>query len=586
MNNACTHIEPDLIAVADGEAGPAARTAVREHVLTCSPCAGMLAEYESLVGALCAASPLPAQLPEVDLLPGILEALEAENAIEHYDEFAAIQNALFDLGDAQRPVMTVDLLDGVMAAIGLSTEAETGAEEFQSLRALEADLEALGADFAARAPRVDLVQDVLRAVRGEQAPAVNVVPMRTRPKPDVIVASAERSRTKYWAAAAAAVLVGAGLYSQLDTPETATPPVQVASNPGPRSLPAPKQAPLRPALPAGSTVKTLSLDQERVATVPRATKYTGATLQAALNARREAMMGDANALERLGNWALLTEDEARALLAQAEISNEALIGAAQFLTAEDRESVLKAAVAKSPEDPYLRAALAKTYNELDNPAAAREQLAALSKLDPANALSQYMEAELLFSENSHGAAISTLASAGFQPRVDAYSQQSALYREQALIANGLDPGVARFLAATTAGTEGTSEWATMDDMRHDLLEYGKQLEDQGEYASAEEVYASVRQMGVQMEQGATLMNDQLTGLTTQYAAVEALADLYELFQSPQNAQILETTVNGLLSGITDLTTGMLDYTGYLFGLGAEELAEAGTQALLEGDRQD
>jgi methylated-DNA-[protein]-cysteine S-methyltransferase len=60
----CREIEPDLVVVAAGEAGPATAQAVAEHVARCAPCRDELRQYEAVEGLV--ADLRQAPLPGVD----------------------------------------------------------------------------------------------------------------------------------------------------------------------------------------------------------------------------------------------------------------------------------------------------------------------------------------------------------------------------------------------------------------------------------------------------------------------------------------------------------------------------------------
>ena len=60
----CRAIEPDLVALAGGEATPAAAQAVEEHTAGCPPCRDALRQYRAVEGLVADLRHLP--LPEAD----------------------------------------------------------------------------------------------------------------------------------------------------------------------------------------------------------------------------------------------------------------------------------------------------------------------------------------------------------------------------------------------------------------------------------------------------------------------------------------------------------------------------------------
>ena len=313
---------------------------------------------------------------------------------------------------------------------------------------------------------------------------------------------------------------------------------------------------------------------------PRRARYESPTLQSVLNAQRRAMMNNAEALLSLAEWAQLSEEEARALLETLDWTTDAVLGAAQFLPPEEAVAVLQAAIAANPEDPYLRYALARNLQELDQLDAGREQLAAWSQLDPENGLPQYMDANLLFQQGRAEEALAMLSAANAQNLASVYTSESALHHRDALIGNGMDPEVASLIAASYAGT---NEYASLVSLSEQLLAYGKQYQALGDFASAEAIYLAVQQMGVQLDQNAIYANVRLAGTDVQMDAVNALMGLYQIFETPEARYLLQTAYTGLTHSLGEITNVFTDYAQLFAELTEDQIYALTQQILREGD---
>ena len=545
MNENCEKYSDKLMALRDGVLPPEESSAVRAHLLACPACR------------------------------------------HEFDGLSELEEDFLTLGQqVYNAVPPVDLVEGVMTAavVELLTEANGLPEDADTI-AFEAELEALGKIVSTGVPKVDLAGDVLAAVATQKQAPSKVVPLRTRPKPCVQTVGSPRARTSMWLglAAAACLLIALGLTVTQWLPAQKD-ILTMARGDGVASAPGSLQDTNNSAAGGpsfsmdGEPFAAISEDATPVATdaeVPESDvkpvrKTKAVTLQDAINARREALLKNADALSRLGQWASLPPGEARDLIENAGLSISALIGATQFLPEDEAAAILSAAAEENPHDPYLRYALAKAYGGgLADYDAARQQLDAWTQADPENALPLYMEARVRFIEGDSAGAMTALQTAATYQKAEAYALDAARQREQVLIASGLDPEVARMLAASTAGT---TEYNDLISLGEELLRYGQEYQEAGDYQTAEQIYAAVRQMGLQADSGAGLLNDSLAALDIQHSAIDALFGLYEVFANPSNRQIIEAAYQELMRGFAQLAEFLTTYINMMDAATPEDIS--------------
>lgn len=285
------------------------------------------------------------------------------------------------------------------------------------------------------------------------------------------------------------------------------------------------------------------------------------SLKDALDARQKAGRQDGDAINTLRQWAGLSSEEANRLLEDGELDFDVLIGAGLFLTPEEAIALLRDAVENDPENPFLRYALAKNLGMVDGGLAdALLQLEAWSGLDSENALPHYYNALAQFSLGDSQAALASLHAAGGMGSASAYALDSARYTEQILIAGGMNPETARFLAATTAGS---GQYSDLTALSQELLNYGSYYESIGDYETAKEIYQSLNNLGNQVADGAIVANERLAGMDIQFQSINAFEGLYDIFQDPANLRILEQTFHSFVQTLNEFTHYMEDYNQLL-----------------------
>jgi hypothetical protein len=418
-------------------------------------------------------------------------------------------------------------------------------EEAEALRVIHRELEAAGAAAGASAPEADMAEGIMAIVRGD-APVTPqpVTPFRTRPKPALeprrepapVLTFRFRFRHAVALATAAGLLIALGfmlrpLILSLTAPETDR-LAQPVKTPAPETPEAakPGESETAPLFRALEPIENPLLLAEEHTKKPRKTEARPEadrkiSLQEVLNQRRAALQGDTAALLRLNQLASLSHADARELLNAGELSDEALLGLARYLEDEVAAQVLEAVAARRPDDPYPRYALA--MRSRDN-ADYGKKIANWAEKDEENALPFYFEAHHLFVEKDPEKALSALDTAAARESGSSYALPAAQQQEEALTESGMAPDVARLLAATTAGSQ---EYADLTRLSRELISYGKYYEAQGDFTTAEQIYQSVMQMGMQVDYGADMANERLAGIDTQIEAVNAMQTMFDMLNT-------------------------------------------------------
>lgn len=543
MNRGRSWDYEDLLALSEGSLDEAAAAALRAQ-LAASP--DLRRDYEAIRRIRTdIASLLPMSEPpcaETDLTASVLDRVRAlgEDGPVRYDRLA-------------------DVAEGRTAA---DPEADD-AEALAWMRVFTADMDRLAATARAQAPSCDLVDDVLRTVSaGERATPSRVTPF---PKRRSVGAW---GRTAWYAAAAAAVLLMlAGLYQMTlqrdgaDDLERRIADARDAAGPGsvgPDGTPD-----------AGSMDRTLTAARETaLAESPGADELeevappdVSAITLAEVIATRRAGSADAGAMARFGRWASLSREDALAIAQSPDADVRAVLGAVAAIPADERESYLLMAVGALPESAPARFMLAQHQAaHAADPAEAQAELDALAALDRQNALPYYLQAKMLLDANDVEGAMAAFEQARGLPVATAYSLDEARYREQALIASGMDEDAARVLAAFTAGD---AQHEFLCALSEDLLYYGRFFAEEGDYAAAEQVYQSVQRFGEQLNQGAALATERLAGLDVEQAAIESLTELYTILGSSEGIETLTNQAVDLFAGIDGIGAFMQAVEGFI-----------------------
>lgn len=414
--------------------------------------------------------------------------------------------------------------------------------EYQWYVAACADLEAVGDAFARRTPGVDLVAAVMAALPQVGSSHPGVVPFP--------VERARRRRTgiRWFAAAAvaaAAVLVvsvwiwgyrtGEPGRSRVAQVESVAPPAGQHPAPGAPAALSTGRARLDDAQELVPRTAFIEVGKKPGPEPDSLEEAKALDLKDVLAARCDAVT-DPRARSELVQWASLSMEKARNLVAAAGTPVAAQIGASTALPPAEAEGVLLAAAAAMPADPYVRYQLASAYAAQPQQAArAYTEYAAVAAQDPENSLPYYQQALYLFSQGDVEGALAALGEARSLESASAYGLEAAAYAEQALVAAGIDPEVARLLTSMTAGS---SQYTDLTSLSSRLLELGRYYEQAGNPDVAQQIYESVRTLGNQVAAGASLSSEQLAGLDIERSAVDALSGLIEFIQAPGNYELL------------------------------------------------
>lgn len=472
----------------------------------------------------------------------------------------------------------VSLVADIMAAVAASRKSDAEVERPFAKVALE--LNNLGTLVNARIPEVELVEPVMEQVARVNSVPSTVTPFRARPavsEPRMV----SRRRFSWparlgWAAAAAFVAASGWLYFA-NLQQNAPAPQNVARNASHEhttvnSSQEPDLAEVRPfseALDSSIAGNTGVSPGD----TPGSRVKEPVTLQDAINARRKDLISQGNDFQLLAS---LTDEEASSLLKSMDLSVEAVLGAAQFLSTDEAIAVLRAAIEEHPDDPYLKYALA--LNLEGDPKATEERMQQLTQLaaaDTDNSLPQYMLASEYLAKGDMAQALDALSKGSSYSDASAYALESARHREAAFTASGLDRDTARFLALSTSGD---AEYENIASLRTELLNFGAEYEKAGDYDTAQQIYNAVNQLGKQLYEGASMAVEQQYGLETQQEAILAIQGIAEIFQQPETVALLGDTLGVLASGIVDVTqyisarqqmvtnpatSGQMDWTAFL-----------------------
>jgi len=582
--------------------------------------AAVAAEVSSLREVHDALALLEFTAPEVDLLPRIMDLLDDVDAPD-----ASAVPALLALGDAWRESLpAVELFEGTPGEVFEFELSETEASLFGKFSVSTMDIEAVDftASLAGMLPESDeeVVEPALEAAlfalggaltrntapvdlwaslsdRMEQADTEarsrNIVPFpKDIPAREPRVSSGYPSRWGRLAgiAAAAMVLFLAG-YGARDLIMGVDEAVRNAKNnaSAPVASPANSDAlELAKASAEGdgegggtATMRPSPFNHGATPPGPRSKPGESArpvSLKEVVSTYRLAMKNDADALGQMAAWASLTREQAAELLGKAGVSNEAIIGASSFLSAEDALAVLQAAVDNSPDDPYLRYALANRYQETSDMAGYQRTLNEWRAADPENAMPYYLESQMLLEQGDFDGAMLAMNTGSAMGGASMYASTSARNHAAALQASGYDRNTARYLAAASAGVTEESQYRSISD---GLMEQARLLESQGDYEGAADLYDAVRVYGEQLLASADIPQTQYVALQIQQDAVSAMMAFQEVW-TPETMAALTTMATSVLTGINQLTEVLGDLSNFLVSDDMQQVLDY-TDAILSGD---
>jgi len=494
----------------------------------------------------------------IDIIDDVFDAIShrayEELGVAKASPYGVVERELRDLRKAfDAQAGEVNLVADIMAAVTASRKSD--AEVERPFASVAMELNSLGSTLNAHLPEVDIVEPVMEKLSHVREPLPAITPFRARPA----VAEARMVSRRApswparlgWAAAACFCVASAWVFINAQNGEQnlANRDNKVGSQGGDAPSGTPEMMARVPEF-IGGVDSTGGVGSPEVAPndTPKPRIKEPVTLQDAINARRKDLLSNDYDFALLAS---LTGEEASKLLKSMDLSVEALLGAAQFLSTEEAVAVLRAAIAEHPDDPYLKYALALSLE--GNPEASEErmqQLVDMAAADSDNSLPQYMMAAEHFERGDMALALDALSKGSSYNNASAYTLESANQREAALVASGLDADTARFLALSTSGD---SEYENIATLRGELMDYGAYYEGLGDYDTAQQIYNAVNQLGEQLYQGASMAVEQQYGLETQHDAISAIQDIAEIFQQPEAVALLGETLGMLAGGIFDVT---------------------------------
>ena len=615
MNNKCKTYQEQIPASLEGYLTPELQANLESHLKDCDACQQELMSYQALTQMLYSVGDAIRSTYSVDedivsldtLLKEIqdqeVDAQETYSPIEDVTEWRSLkvhEQALYELGDEIRAkTPDIDLCDDIMAMVALESSISTGSPD-----PLEDALYALGDQFRHNTPKIDILPQVMAALKtaiendeegllhsasdkveklsqpmSHTSTVVNLAEYRKRQatsKPNRLGRKVSATFVSWGLVAAMIMLIsvagyqiafyhsqdlsgnqiamnggeGTGKYDQ--TIQSITDKEAVSINNGRDDNIDAMRNLISNLLPGADDTTT-----ER----PARQVLREISLKDALDARQKAGKQDGEAINTLRQWAGLSSMEASRLLEDGELDIDALIGAGLFLTPEEAIALLRDAVENDPDNPFLRYALARNLSLVDGGLAdSLLQMEAWSGLDGENALPHYYNALAHFSLGDSQAALASLHAAEGMSGASAYALDAARYTEQILVAGGMNPETARFLAATTAGS---GQYSDLTALSQELLNYGSYYESIGDYETAKEIYQSLNNLGNQVADGAIVANERLAGMDIQFQSINAFEGLQDIFQDPANIRILEQTFNSFVQTLSVFTQYMEDYNQLL-----------------------
>ena len=420
-------------------------------------------------------------------------------------------------------------------------------QEYEAYKALGSALEEYGQALARKTPSVDLAGAVMAEISGDSSNG-RIVSLDSR-----------KRRVRMWMgfAAAAAVLLVVAL-ALLTGPEASTPgPAYTENTATPEKAPSPSvtrdedmemargvpENPLQEIDP--SRVVPLHGEMQRVSPPVITLPDRGQVLAALHEASPE------EAWQQVHEWATPPAEEARAIAENPDTSLGALVGVAPYLDDAEAQIALLRAEGELAGQPYFHFALyTRESAGSSTQASITQEVVAIKKLDPHNALSYYMEAKMLLDQGDVAGALASLALAREIPAATGYSLQVAAYHEEALLAQGYDDETARLLAALTVGE---NQHDLLCDLAGGLLEYGTQFAQQGELDTAFQIMDAVAQLGEQLNDTSPSLRERLAGSEIQRATLDVVQGLLtQLDPSSADAEAWGEVADSLLLNVDEL----------------------------------
>jgi len=470
--------------------------------------------------------------------------------------------------------------------------------EYDHMRAIYADLAAMGEELAHKAPAVDLVAAVLAGVDQNESPHA---------APERVVAFPERRRTvrsfsrawgKWASGIAAAAVIALAVWlgripdwrdhkafrnaSENDIRTAMTSPDPSPHATSASSIDIPEMKALRDGLAHHARTPLPPAGESFEATHP--VNLNQLSLQEIIETRRAALT-DEGARMRLAQWARVVESQAKDIVANEHSTAEAIVGACASISDAEAEQALVQAVGRYPDNATAKRALALRYSN-DDSAPAETAIALYRRLreqDPENAIWSYLEAREYAKQGKWDDLLTALEAAKPLTSASIHTQDFADARLKALLDAGVSLPVAQMVVALNAGQ---NERNFLCDLGKDLLQYGHQYAAAENPVAARHVFEALQRLGEQLNEGATYSQDRLAAYELQQWAIEGLAGL-PLDASETEALTRQTRqlcgemegLGQLLSAVDKLFFGANDDS--VLGLIAQAILQGGDLGLFE-----
>jgi tetratricopeptide (TPR) repeat protein len=452
-------------------------------------------------------------------------------------------------------------------------------EEVAWMKELGGELESIGDDIAAAMPEIDLVAAVMAEVSGQAEPAPKVVVLDDYRKPRIWVAAGSML------AAAAAFLVVFWVAGGRDyvVPQT-TPMAQVSPGLPPTHGPAAQsQTSAVQSEAQTQETQTPAVETQEPQTDTQAPEFAQTEAPELKTLTLAQITADtrnaANPRAAAARFATLDADTARKVATAADATPEAIVGAAASMDPAEARIYLAKVVEQDPTNPYYRMQLAMASGS--EGMVSDTDLAAVTDLDPENALPHYQLASNAFKKGDASNGFAYLGEAGGLKSATAYSRTAAACREKALEKSGAEQSAAQVAAAANMGSE---EYRQISQLAQSLLEQARAYESQGDYESAQKLYDAVDGLGSQLAAGAESSGEEMAGLEAQRGATDGLQAMYQQLGNVQDEDGASKRAAALTAAVQTLTTFLGEVNETFFDDTPGAAANTAGQILANGDR--
>lgn len=576
--------ERTVLAYLDGDLDTAEAEAARLLIETDPDARDLYDSYRKLYDDLHGAAPSTPAIGS-GVYPDIIHSIDGatEVGFSDYDTF---------YGDAYRRISGELSEDDAAAFDARLSESPVHQDAYSAITQGVADLEQAGDTYRRRAATIDITDDLMAAIQ----PVTE-----SNPK---IVAFRPRSVWKQALAVAASIAVVAALYLayRTTTVEEVAPPIanhepeQTVEAVDPELAASPSMDDLQQALSiamarAGSGQRSLprvgpmSPDPTDSTTDTQVSESDEEPILEMVALRRVSFdpladpVEQDNALQKLLRFAAIGETSARRIANDADANPRIRAAVAKFLPSDEALSTLYAAMAASPDDPYIRFNLAVHQLEQqeiepspENDAAAIAAALDFASTAPENATAYMMEAAARLAAGDGAGALEALAQAQTAGSASTYAAESANLRAEAM---SLIEGNANEATVAAALTAGLDEYGFIEELGGELLIASEATLANGDAESATAIASAVYGYGQQLEDSALYAFEHL-------AIIDLEHGVLGLFDSFRDLMLPDTEALALWTNEAESVTQDTDAISAVFNqLDAAFLAIMDTDRIVE-----